>query len=141
MLTLAKQLTLTYIYSILYIDAAVNDCLQYFYPCKDQKMCESCPMDFLKELREQLGLTAYSMAKYLNLQPHTYLYYEREAKGINLRTLVEIKRKLKLSWERLGQYLEREIDTKFSDDLSLEALRKAQRKPKQKQKTKSTDIK
>lgn len=89
-------------------------------------------MDFLARLRDQLGLTAFSMAKYLNLPYNTYVHYETKARGINLSTLVHIRRRLALTWDKLGALIEKEVDLEPDKEIDLDTLRKAQRKKKPK---------
>lgn len=67
-------------------------------------------MRLFKKLREEKGLTKYEMAKFLEMSPSTYYYYEDEAKGCSFEILCLIRRKLEISWERIGQL----IDDEFS---------------------------
>ncbi|RTL03783.1 XRE family transcriptional regulator [Candidatus Dependentiae bacterium] len=67
-------------------------------------------MRFLKKLREQQGLTQYSMAKKLGMITNTYVHYETKAKGINLAALVTLKRTFNLSWSDLGSLIEKEVE-------------------------------
>jgi transcriptional regulator with XRE-family HTH domain len=66
-------------------------------------------MLFLKKLREERGLSQYGMAKLLGMITGTYVHYEKKAQGIQLNTLVHIKKTLELSWEELGKLIEKEI--------------------------------
>lgn len=65
-------------------------------------------MQFLKKLRDEKGLTQYAMAKYLGILQQTYIHYEREAKGIRLEVLGDIREKLGLTWEELGKLIDEE---------------------------------
>jgi hypothetical protein len=114
-------------------DAYVNTSVAaYWYFRFNSYMCKTSPMDFLARLRDQLGLTAFSMAKYLNLSYNTYVHYETKAKGINLSTLVHIRRRLALTWDKLGALIEKEVDLEPDKEIDLDTLRKAQRKKKPK---------
>lgn len=79
---------------------------------------KNAPMKFLKDIREERGLTRYGMAKLLGMIPGTYYNYEDTAQGIQLAALVRIKRRLGLSWEELGRLIEAELkpEKEASDD-------------------------
>lgn len=66
-------------------------------------------MKWLKTLREAQGLTQYGMARKLGLLVNTYIYYEAKAKGVNLEVLSHMRRKLGLSWEELGNLIDKEV--------------------------------
>lgn len=72
-------------------------------------ICDHAPMRFLRKIREAQGLTQYGMAKKLNLLIPTYVHYETKARGINLEVLNSMRQKLGLSWEELGNLIEKEI--------------------------------
>ena len=78
------------------------------YGVNHRRLGSRLPMRFLKEIREREGLTAYGMAKKLSLLPQTYIQYERKAQGIRIKTLCNIRKKLGLTWDELGKYLDRE---------------------------------
>lgn len=75
-------------------------------------MAQSAAMRFLKNLREERGLTQYGMAKLLGMLTNTYVHYETKAQGINLEQLVKIKRVLGLTWAALGKMIEEEVAKK-----------------------------
>lgn len=66
-------------------------------------------MKWLKTLREAQGLTQYGMARKLGLLVNTYIYYEAKAKGVNLEVLSHMRRKLGLSWDELGNLIDKEL--------------------------------
>ena len=66
------------------------------------------PMKFLKKIREKEGWSAYRMAQHLGLLPQTYIQYEKSAKGIRIKTLCQIRKRLDLTWDQLGKHLEAE---------------------------------
>lgn len=72
--------------------------------------CKSAVMRFLKKLREDRGLTQYSMAKFLGLLTNTYVHYEEKAQGIKLEVLSSVRRKLDLSWNQLGKLIDEEVE-------------------------------
>lgn len=67
-------------------------------------------MRFFKKIRESKGLTKYEMALFLGMIPSTYYYYEDQAKGCSFEILCLIRRKLELSWERIGTLIEDEFE-------------------------------
>lgn len=72
-------------------------------------MVQSAAMRFLKKIRESEGLTAYGMAKKLGLIEQTYRHYEQKAEGIKLETLADLRVKLKLTWNDLGDMIDEEV--------------------------------
>ncbi len=66
-------------------------------------------MRFFKKLREERGLTKYEMANFLGMLPSTYYYYEDEAKGCSFEILCLIRKKLEMSWEKLGVMIDEEF--------------------------------
>lgn len=72
-------------------------------------MCHALPMKFLKTIRENRKLSQYEMATFLGLRPQTYFYYEKKAQGINLSTLADIRKRLKLTWQELGAFIDEEV--------------------------------
>lgn len=75
-----------------------------------KELCKSAVMRFLKKLREDRGLTQYSMAKFLGLLTNTYVHYEEKAQGIKLEVLAHVRRKLDLSWNQLGKLIDEEVE-------------------------------
>lgn len=67
-------------------------------------------MRFFQKLREIKGLTKYEMALFLGMTPSTYYYYEDQARGCSFEILCLIKKKMEISWERIGDMLEDEFD-------------------------------
>lgn len=91
----------------------------------DKKIvCNALPMRFLKTIRDSRGLSQYEMATFLGLRPQTYFYYEKKAQGINLSTLADIRKRLKLSWQELGSFIEEEV----SEQTKQEATNRDKRK-------------
>lgn len=74
-------------------------------------------MRFFKRIREKLGLTKYEMANHLGLLPPSYYYYEDKAKGCSFEVLSIIRRKLKLSWEDLGAYIDEEYGKLLEEEV------------------------
>jgi transcriptional regulator with XRE-family HTH domain len=74
-----------------------------------KKACNSSHMRFLKKIREDRGLTQYGMAKFLGMIQQTYIHYEEKAQGIKLEVLSALRRKLGMTWEDLGQLIDKEV--------------------------------
>lgn len=70
---------------------------------------QQATMRLFQKLREEKGLTKYEMAKFLGMNPSTYYYYEDEAKGCSFEILSLVRRKLEISWERIGQLIDDEF--------------------------------
>ena len=66
-------------------------------------------MRFFQKLRDIKGLTKYEMALFLDMKPGTYYYYEDEARGCSFEILCLIRKKMELSWERIGAMLDEDF--------------------------------
>ena len=74
-------------------------------------------MKFLKKLRIKKGFTSqYQMAHHLKMLENSYRYLENKAKGCELRTLVQIKEKLGMTWGELGKLIEEEARGDSEDE-------------------------
>lgn len=51
------------------------------------------------------------MAKHLGMLTNTYVHYETKAQGLKLEALVDLKNKLSLSWNQLGNMIEKEVES------------------------------
>lgn len=85
-------------------------------------------MKFFKKLRDEQGLTKYEMAQFLGMLPSTYYYYEDQAKGCSFEILCLIRRKLEISWERLGAMIEEEFGKAY--DYEPQTILKRRKKTK-----------
>lgn len=51
----------------------------------------------------------YKMAELLGMLNNSYIYLEKTAKGCDFETLVDIKEKSGLSWEKIGELIQEEV--------------------------------
>lgn len=67
-------------------------------------------MKVLAKLRKELGISSmYKMAEKLGMLNNSYIYLEKKAKAVTFQTLVDIKEKCGLTWEKLGKMIEDEV--------------------------------
>lgn len=69
----------------------------------------SALMKFLERIRRERGLSQNAMAKFLGLATSTYVHYEEAAEGVRLDRLAAMRKKLGVSWEKLGEYIDAEL--------------------------------
>lgn len=64
---------------------------------------------FLKTIRENLGLTQYGLAKKLGVMPNQVANFEEKGRQMPLGMLCKIRELSGLSWEELGEMLDKEF--------------------------------
>jgi DNA-binding transcriptional regulator YiaG len=89
------------------IISRVNNCSKSSHVALGSKLMT---MRFFQKLRELKGLTKYEMAIFLGMQPSTYYYYENEAKGCSFEVICLVRKRMEISWEKLGQMLDEEFN-------------------------------
>jgi DNA-binding XRE family transcriptional regulator len=72
-------------------------------------------MLFFKTLRNKLNLTKYEMARHLDILPQSYYYYEEKARGCSFEILSLIRKKLEISWEEIGQLIDKDVQKGISE--------------------------
>lgn len=67
---------------------------------------------WLSEVRKEMGISLYAMAKKLGMIEASYRYLENEAQGCKIATLVKVKKVSGKSWEEIGTMFEKDTDGK-----------------------------
>lgn len=67
---------------------------------------------FVKKIRESKGLTRYALAKLLGVMPQTVDWWEDRASGRGYEMLVELRQIAGLSWDQMGEMLDKEFKKK-----------------------------
>jgi len=88
-------------------------------------------MRFFKKLREEKGLSKYQMANFLGILPSSYYYLEDEARGCSFEVLMLIKRKLNITWDKLGKMIDEEYGDLPGYEI-VEVVRKKRGRPRKK---------
>jgi transcriptional regulator with XRE-family HTH domain len=73
-------------------------------------------VEFIRKIREQLGITRYRLASLMGLPTQTIDYYEDCGRNLTMERLCRLKDISGLNWQQLGEMIEKEYGNPRNKD-------------------------